>query len=412
MGFLGFLKKKEARPAEEPAREETASIDSIGSWFEQRFGDRLEAAGKKGSGMLSDIASRLDSLKGFSKALEKAEFESGDKRYAAVNMIKDDYAKKLKRASACACGRPSGDYASLKEFHSSATSAVSDLFSIGPRQSILLSRYFSSDMKGVVEEIKGIKEMLGTMGEFLSGDGRLLWLSSELRSLLDAREDSRKRMEEVRKRLEDSERKSGELSGKIASKEAELREFENSGDWKAHLSLKEAVGSAESRLAALEEEVSSALSVARRPLKKLRHKGDQKSSASGSFEEFSSNPSALSSAISRALESDIGLKGKEKEKLRDLASRLGELERKAEEHRKLSGTLSEKRAELSRSPAQEKKESLWSSLEDMHTRKERLESDAEKDRKLLAQLEEEHQAFGKKAQELIRNNTEIRLTVA
>jgi hypothetical protein len=412
MGFLGFLKKKEAQPAEEPAKEEAARIDGLDSWFRQRFGDRLDSAGKKGQGMLSEIAGRLDSLKGVSRTLEKAQFESGDKTYAAVNMIKDDYAKKLKRASACACGRPSGDYASLKEFHSSASAAVSDLFSIGPRQSILLSRYFSSDMKGVVDEIKGIKDMLGSMGEFLSGEGRLLWLSSEIRSLLDAREESSKRIEELRKRLEDSDRKAVELSGKIALKEEELKAFLGSDEWKGYLSLKEGISSGESRLAAMEEEVSSALSVAKRPLKKFRHMGDQKASMGGSFQEFSSNPSSFSSAISRALEADIGLKGKEKEKLRGLASRLGELERKAEEHRRLSDSISKKREELKGSSAQAKREMIESSLEDMRTRKERMESDAERDRKLLSQLEEGHMGFGKKAEELISCNTEIRLTVS
>ncbi len=415
MGFLSFLKKKE-KPAEEPAapREEDVRIEELAGWFSQAFKEKLDSAKSDVKGMFRSIASNLESMEKASKGLEKAEFETGDKTYAAVNMIKNDYVKKLKRAFLCASREPESDYASLISFHSKVSVAINELLAIGPRQAILLSRYFSSEMKTVVKKIKETKETLDKMESFLKGEGAIIKVNDELAAMLAERKDAIKKLDEIKMQLKESEGRLSELSGETSAADAKLKEFEVGGEWKRYASLKESIRLAEEEASGVEESVRSALSVTKRPLKKFRHVTDQKvdSLISDPFIEFSANPTFFSSVLGKMLETNIGLKEKEKEKLEDLSRKIPSLEEEAKKHRKLAEKASDAKRQLEACMALKEREKLEAKHSDAKVREERLKADIKKERERISQFSEALEDFKKKGERLINNCTDRRVRLA
>ncbi len=415
MGFLSFLKKKE-EPAEEPPApmEEDVRAEDLPGWFSQAFGERLASARKEALGTFRDIAASLGSVEKASRKLEKAEFETGDKTYAAVNMIKDDYVKKLKKAIHCVSREPGSDYASLLKFHSSAREAIGELLDIGPRQAILLSRYFSSEMKTVVAKIKEAKEALDRMGSFLKGEGSIIRVNDDLESLLGERGEALKALEEARAQLKESERRSSGLSEEISSAESRLNDFESSDGWKRHISLRSELEEAESEASGIEEAVRSELSVTKRPLKKFSHVTGQKAGflAGDLFAGFSENPASFSSLLGKMLETDIGLKGKEREKLEALSGKLPSLEERAGRHMLLKEKAAGAREKLESCRALKEKEALESAHRDALSRRGRLEEAMKKERERISQLSEEADGFRKKAERLINNGTDMKIRLS
>lgn len=112
------------------------------------------------------------------------------------------------------------------------------------------------------------------------------------------------------------------------------------------------------------------------------------------------------------MESDIGLKQADKDKLKSLSLELELLEGKASRFRELKESSSALRKSIDSHPAPKTRENLEARLSDLKVRLGRLESETTRDKESISQLKGAVDGFRKKAEELINSSTDRRIRVA
>lgn len=317
MGLLNIFKKKEELPPELPPEE--VGIGSVLDWFSARFGKELPDSRSRMSGLQGQIKRSFSEIVQSTRALERSEFERGDKTYAAANMIKNTVVKKIRAAAAGVKSPSQMDWETLSGFCTEAQKTVEGMLAMSPKQAILLTRYFGQEAEQLISGIKRTDAQLKELRSFLDAEGRVLRLEQELTKQDAARQEAAGAIRALEKKLGKAQVDRARLEKELKSRQADLKAFLEGAEWKGHKEAEAEAAEIDRRLAELKSRIALGLGPAKRPLKKLRHAGE--ASPTGGLVELvlQDRETQLAAALKRALElagsGGVSLKKKDTEKV-------------------------------------------------------------------------------------------------
>ncbi len=391
MGFLDMFRKREKPPP--PSMPVEVPPERVVSNCRAALSRELEESVEKSHSFQSRLRSLFNGLP--LQPLEKAAFQKSDRRYAAVNMLKDSYVKRMK-SLASNLPEPGTAYPEVQGFREAASSILAEMKKATPKQAFSISTYFKEESRPVVERMKEIDSLLHSFREFLDQENAMASLH-----YLGKEAAGFKGLLEKRSALE-KERQSALKEASLASvkKQAVERSLENllsGSEWKAMSSLRSEIASLEQKAAEIRQEASEVLSALKRPLKKAAH-----ASGGSGLKQLLSPVDALFSEgehpIRKALENirslesrgSISLKGSESQKLLRLEDLLssGKLSELKQEHARLL-TSARKRQEQADHSLPARKAGLESEAASLASRASSLREQSAEAARALETLEPE-----------------------
>lgn len=309
-------------------------FSDVQKWIEAEFSEKFNRAKSRAEGIHKNIQEGFQEIKKSNQNLDRASFESEDKTYAAVNMIKDSF---VKRTHSLILGierlTNNIEYSSLKEFYSSSDNVIKEMKKTNPKQAILLSRFFKKEGGALIENIVRAEKTVKSLQEFLDSEGKIMDLFQGANLI----EQERLRLLENLDSLERQEHELGERRKETLKErgviESGLSELKLSKEWKEMETLERELEKLEEEKSNIEEEIRSRLLIANRPFKKMKHSLDEKSPEIGFIKEFLHDPlgailsensmNQLRSLLEKTRrDNKIGLKQKDVEKLKSLQNTL------------------------------------------------------------------------------------------
>jgi len=420
MGFLNLFRKKkepEAREPEQPSEEREINLKELEDFCRQKLAGRLQGSEKKARDFQARILALFNSIP--LNLLESAVFESGDKRYAAVNMSKDSYVTRIKTLLSSL--PPAGEgYQGFLDFRKQAGSILSEMKNTTPKQMMALSNYFKKESRAVIEKIKEIDSELESFKSFMLSGGKDIKFAHTLGSENKIIFELLEKQKALQKSSQGIAKQSASVSEAKKEKEQQLQKLISSSEWNEMEALSEEIEKLESQAFALKSRIQGELAPLKRPLKKAKH-----ILGSRSLDSFISSPfkELMSENGEKRLQEILGtmtgliddgkltLKEKEKQKLLGLRAGLEGLESQKEKHKSLVLMMQEKRKKkessalpLERNRLEEKAESLGAELVS-------LKSQAEKSKKSLETLEKEVSLKKASLEELVLKGTGNRIKI-
>lgn len=411
MGFLNLFrgKKEEPRATEMPPAE--VELSGLPSWLGRELSAKAGEARKKSGEIQEKISRGFEQVRVSAEKLGESEFEKGDKAYAAVNSVKDTFARRVQGLSG-KCPAPAGSYSGMREFQKRAETILRELTSITPRQGAILTNYFRKESSSLMKGIKDLNSAVEELRTFLDYEGKPLFLmeeaeriSREISGRLESLRNLKGREDEIRQGM-------GSIREELSGMEEALDAISKNPKWKELKDAEKKREALEGRAEDLRFRIGEELSSAKRPLKKYLHlkagelsrdgrdflegfvKSPLKAMMSGGMEQL--KPHLLT--LKDMLGGGITLKDREVEKLNELIERIesgkisksiqeyGGLLREAERmggeaEREFSG-LSEGRrqAESGVNEAREGIRKLESELREMQEKASGLKEEMEKER--------------------------------
>ncbi len=271
MGFFDLFKKKEEAPPEE---KETQNIDinEVSGWLNSILDNRLSQAKSQAINIHTEIINRFSEIKKSADALASATFEKDDKTYAAANMVKDSFVKKINSiVNNIPTIQGELNYMALKDSYSHIVDVLKDLKSASPKQKILLSNYFSRESNTVIGNIKEAEKQLDAFKKFLDSDAKVLGFVEDANLKIKEESNLLKQL----KSLEDKENilsaNRNELENRKSREASELENIFKSEEWAELNTLNEEIEIVKSRALDIKSRIEESLSAINRPLKKFEH---------------------------------------------------------------------------------------------------------------------------------------------
>jgi len=270
MGFFDFLKGSGAAvpPADAPP-ERLGLIE-----LEERVSKLITPDVRREKAAMKDTHTRLmkhfSRIRDLNRLLETRSFEKQDRIYTAVNMIKDNYTRK---SYSLISGLPQVrrfDYEEIRRFHEEAMKAINDLNSIGPRQAVLLSRYFKDETGQIIKTVRMAEEDAKKLGEAL-GSGSKVWFDKRLHKDVVEIEYLKRRLNETARLQSSAKARKNDLEKQLESRKKALEEFMKSPLYGRATGLESQLRELRGKKEELEQIVLTSLSEIKRPLKKLEH---------------------------------------------------------------------------------------------------------------------------------------------
>jgi uncharacterized coiled-coil DUF342 family protein len=280
MGFLGsiFGKKKEAEVRSTwPADRVKLEMSAVLGWMDSEFGHDMDSERKRFGSISKDL---LGMTRDFQKSIYSIRgkgFEQGDRTYAAVNMIKDTWAKKalmslssyyrdINEEAASSGSMGFRDFRDM--FHS--TVKLMNEFSMVPKQRVVLSRYFEKESSRMTGMLRSMGDKLKEMRSLVDGKSKLK-IYGEIEKKLNDFEELRKEIPSLDEKLngmkEDLEKKKNELS----RAREDLDSLEKSPKWKEMDRLKRKLERCEKKSEEVENGIIGRLGDFKRLMKLYSH---------------------------------------------------------------------------------------------------------------------------------------------
>ncbi len=271
MGFFDLFKKKEEAPPEEKETQ-NIDIDEVSGWLNSILDNRLSQAKSQAISIHMEIMNRFSEIKKSTDALASATFEKDDKTYAAANMVKDSFVKKINSiVNNIPTIQGELNYMALKDSYSHIVDVLKDLKSASPKQKILLSNYFSRESNTVIGNIKEAEKRLDAFKKFLDSDAKVLEFVEDANLKIKEESDLLKQL----KSLEDKENilsaNRNELENRKNREASELENIFKSEEWAELNTLNEEIEIVKSRASDIKSRIEESLSAINRPLKKFEH---------------------------------------------------------------------------------------------------------------------------------------------
>jgi hypothetical protein len=371
MGFLGFLKKGKkadrkdnaAGTAGAPAFSANDATDAIDIRLEdvtvvveKQISHKLSDERKHARNLYMGISDGLADVRRRAAELEKKSFEKGDKTYAMVNMLKDNYVKK---AASLIPGLPrinDFNYDATLAFNAGTRKILNELLNIPPKQAVLLTRYFKNDASKIIATLKETDAACTELASLLEGSNLMLY--SRLKKDVAG-------VYELACRAEEFATKERALSEKIAAKNKEAGEqageaaaFASGPESAKHTSLENEIKLRETERTELGNRLNDELSSLKRPVKKLEHAIKDDKQKAALYSRLSHSPLKVllnegDSAIMEALAKlrEMGLKDEDREHAEELTKKLelGYLSELADRYKWLENEIAEKKSDLEKS---------------------------------------------------------------
>ena len=299
MGFLDALfgKKKETGKTE-PVVSEKVSLRSadVMKWALSEFEGELAEERKHFSGLALDI---IETTKDFQKliySIRSKTFEAGDRTYAAINMIKDTWAKRalislnsyyrdidteiLKTGNVTF-----GDADNVLK----GTLRLMNETNMLPKQKIVLKRYFEGESKRMAEILKELDERISLLKEALES-GSMLKAVHELKKRMDAIEKESDEAARIRENISSMKKNLSDREKELRAVEAEIKALEGSPEWEELEKLGKEEERLEKKMESIENEMIGRLGDIKRVLKLFTHQPGLSKSESRLAGEISRSP--------------------------------------------------------------------------------------------------------------------------
>lgn len=272
-GFLGRVKSK-SRPGQEAkiSKPIKLTVDTVPAWLDKEFSGSVSEIDAKAKNMCAGITKNISDIESAMDVLEKAEFETGNKTYVTVNMVKSLF---VKRSRSLLGNRPTipenPSFSDFEKFHSDSLSLLNNLKKISPKQAILISNYFKKEASVIFAKIKEMEDGIGVMRDFLKDEAGIKQTINDALIAVDEHKKTKKQIDflkTMKKKLDLGAKTNQKLK---KEKETELSELTNGNDWKNMENMNKTIDELNARISDLVSKIDQELSVAIRPLKKLEH---------------------------------------------------------------------------------------------------------------------------------------------
>jgi hypothetical protein len=271
MGFFDFLKKpkEEVKPVVD-SKPVDVGIDSMEKEIGEHVSDMLSREKGKAKDLYGRIRSDFREIKKLNSELGEKKFEEGEKRYSAVNMIKNNY---VNRTFGLLGGVPpvrEMNHEELENFLSKTTKVLDGMRKVPPKQAILLSKYFKKEASEIVKILKKIEDNLNGMRSLLS-DGKPIPLVNRINSRVSMITSERKKFKDLEQQERVIREKVKKLKSEREGKGGDLEKFLKSEGYRKLIDSKERIKDLKQERENLANEIREEFSSIKRPMKKYEH---------------------------------------------------------------------------------------------------------------------------------------------
>lgn len=358
MGFLGFLRreKKEEPQSELPPAD--VSLSGLSAWLEEELSEKASSARKRSGDLQEKIASGFEGVRESAEKLGKAEFERGDKVYAAVNSVKNTFANRVQSLLGKSPSPALSSYSGMIEFLKRSGDLLRELMSISPRQGAIIANYFKREGSAVIGGARNLNNLVEEFQRFLDYEGKSLFILEETGRIAREIGEGLESLRELEMRQSEIRGGIQGLKKELSKREENLHVISKDSRWKNLEKARKEKETLEGRAMDLKFRIGEELSSAKRPLKKYLHlkagelgredrdflerfvKSPLKTIMAGGLEQLKPHLLEIKDMVGKG----INLKEKEIQKLYELIKRIEaeEINRLIEEHDGISEEIKEK----------------------------------------------------------------------
>ncbi|MFH1444929.1 MAG: hypothetical protein ABIF08_00410 [Nanoarchaeota archaeon] len=271
MGFLDKLRKKDRKEEVIEVPIEKVRIEELTDWLNSIF--EVTVLHEKSKTFYENIMASFAEIKILNEKLMEAELESGEKIYTSANMVKDTFVNKT-RSIVSSLGFPEKpeqkiNYNFISIFYSSVLKSIKEIQSLSPKQLILLSNYFKSEARPVMEKIKSANDSIKDLGSFLASEGKGMRLLENINSKID---DYNNLIQELNA-LEQSKKEINEKIEAIEKSDidTEISSLKQTSRWKEFELLEKELKTKHEKTSDVEHNIKEQLSVLEKPLMKIEY---------------------------------------------------------------------------------------------------------------------------------------------
>ncbi len=322
--FLGSVfgrKKASQKPADGSVRKEKERMEAAGmlDWLNAQLAREIELDRERFSSMAREILQLVRDLRKVVESIRQRSFEAGDRTYAAVNMIKDTWAKKAMmsfssyfRETQPEKAQPGMiDFPAFRDIYHRTTRLMNETMMI-PRQRLVLSRYFERESKRMSEILSSMGTVMENAKQAVNGGGTLKSVD-RVKGMLDQLTSMSHEIERLEKSVEETKSDISEKEREIEGLTREASSIEKKPEWKELHRLDSKIKDSMAGAEEIERDVADKMGSMKRVFKLFAHDAqslgkDEKKM----FEDLSHSP--LKAFMSRdAAPIESGLRKLEKE---------------------------------------------------------------------------------------------------
>jgi len=273
------LKKSAKKAREVPAKKEKKQLEAanILSWLNGQLAKEIELEREKFSSMAGDLLQLVKDLRKTVENIRQKSFEAGDRTYAAVNMIKDTWAKKALMSFSSynreirkeKISPEKIDFPVFRDIYHNTVRLMNDISMI-PRQKLVLSRYFELESKRMSEILHSLGTLVESMRLAVSGSGTLKGVN-RVKNMLDRLGSLGEETARIGKDIENARSAISRKELDIENLSKEISSIEKDPEWKELAQLDKKIKDGMARREEIELEVAAKLGSMKRVFKLFAH---------------------------------------------------------------------------------------------------------------------------------------------
>jgi len=219
MGFLDFFKSGEKK--EEISNTKDVILDNFEEVLSEQLKDKIKHEKGEVKRIYNEIRKNVEEIVEITKKLEKQQFEPGDKSYAAINMTKNNYVKRVTSLISKKLAIENFDYREISIFATEMQNVIHGLMNVHPKQAILLTNYFKNEISQMAmllktadknckylidliekSDLRFLDEAINKKDGILKLAKSISLLDEEIKALKIKSEEKKRKIEIVRKEIE------------------------------------------------------------------------------------------------------------------------------------------------------------------------------------------------------------------
>lgn len=241
--FLGSVFKKkrvgeEAREVPVKGEKEKLGTSDVLEWLNSQLARDMLSERETFSSISQNLTELLKDLRKNVESVRKKGFESGDRTYAAINMIKDTWAKKA-MMSLSAFGREAPiekvsperiDFPVFRDLFHSAVRLMDEISMI-PKQKMVLKRYFEKESRRMSEILKSTGLAMDEMKARIDAAGTLKSMD-KIKRTLSRFAESEKEAHTLRAAIDGTDSDIRDKEKELDALEKRIEIIEKKPEWK------------------------------------------------------------------------------------------------------------------------------------------------------------------------------------
>jgi len=283
MGFLSsiFGKKQKKHnvnvPVAERHEEVSLKLPALPGWLDSQFSKDMQADRERFAGMVQDIISLVKELQHSIYTMRNIGFEEGDRTYAAVNMIKNTWTKKVLMSissfhrhvneKAIVAGKI--EFPQFNDMLHATVNLINET-SMVPKQKLVLSKYFEKENARIADILRSIAENAEEMRAAVS-ESSVLKAADTVRVMMQKLDEISAEIPSLSNRLEELDERMNNAKKDLSDAESSINALEKSPEWKDMEGLADELKSCAKKKDAIEKSMMVKLGDFKRIMKLFAH---------------------------------------------------------------------------------------------------------------------------------------------